>query len=230
MKCYDLNGDELSKAYALDGTELSEVYPLVSGLTFSILGDSWSAFRNYIPQGNWAYYPRLDVDEVSQMWWSIVDAETEYSLVSPNGYAGASISMNSSPSRGTRSPFLVRVDELGTSDLDLVIIMGGANDEYFDTPLGGYKYSDFTEEDLYDFRPACAALITDIQDTYPNADILWVGETITPEEYLTSVETVCEHMGIPFIYPNPAITSKHPTLAGQRTLADAVIQWIRANK
>ena len=228
MKCYNLNGVELSKAYAVNSTELSEVYPLVGGKTFSILGDSWSAYRNEIPKGNWGYYPKLDVDDVSQMWWSIVDAETNYTLVSPNGYAGGSISMNCAESRGVRSPFLARVNELGDSDLDFVIILGGANDEFFDTPIGEYKYSDFTEEDLYDFRPACAALITDLRTAYPNADILWVGESVTSEDYLTSIETRCQHMDIPFIYPNPGptITANHPTKAGQRTLADAVISYI----
>ena len=38
-----------------------------------ILGDSYSTFRGHIPEGNSAYYPYKDVDDVLQVehtWWN----------------------------------------------------------------------------------------------------------------------------------------------------------------
>ena len=70
---------------------MPEVFAKVSWLTFaavvmlltgcrqqprvSILGDSYSTFRGWIPSGNADYYPMPqgnDVQSVEQCWWSLV--------------------------------------------------------------------------------------------------------------------------------------------------------------
>ena len=37
-----------------------------------IFGDSYSTFKEYIPNGYAVYYPNLDIQKVEQTWWNQV--------------------------------------------------------------------------------------------------------------------------------------------------------------
>lgn len=224
MKCYSLNGVELNKAYAKNGTELSKVYPLATDLKFSVLGDSYSTYSGYIPQSNWSYYPKNTVDDVSKMWWYIVDEDTNYAYDTINAWSGGTVSLYSASSKGAGSPFVRRVGNLGSPNL--IFVMGGLNDADHDVPLGEYKYSNFSESDLDYFRPSVAYVISQLKTLYPNTDIVWITEAITASDYLNSIHTICTEMGIPYLDPVPEVVQKHPTAQGQATIADAVIDYI----
>lgn len=227
MKSYDLNGNELNKAYSKNGSELAEVYPLNADLRFSVLGDSYSTFSGYIPQSNWSYYPKNDVDDVSEMWWYIVDEETKYTRDIINAWSGGTVCLQSASTKGAGSPFVRRINGLG--EPNLIFILGGLNDASHEAPLGEYKYSNFTEEDLDYFRPSCAYVISQCRTLYPEATIVWITEAITAADYLTSIHTICSEMGIPCLDPVPEIVQRHPTAAGQATIANVVINWMEAN-
>ncbi len=67
-------------------------------LRVSILGDSYSTFQGYIPEGNkaWYYTPvdtsRTDVDNVTQTWWWQVISQSGCLIEKNDSYSGATIS------------------------------------------------------------------------------------------------------------------------------------------
>ena len=64
----------------------------------SILGDSYSTFENYVPEGNASWYApvpwegRTDVTDVRQTWWWQLIDEGGYKLGVNDSYSGATIS------------------------------------------------------------------------------------------------------------------------------------------
>ena len=68
--------------------------------TVAILGDSYSTFQGYIPEGNayWYYVPgkpepeRTDVTDVTQTWWWILTHREGYKLGVNDSYSGATVS------------------------------------------------------------------------------------------------------------------------------------------
>ena len=42
-----------------------------------IFGDSYSTYEGHIPEGYAVYYPRLDVGDVGETWWSLVAKEND---------------------------------------------------------------------------------------------------------------------------------------------------------
>ena len=61
----------------------------------SILGDSYSTFIGYIPDGNAIWYTgtteRTDVSSVRQTWWWKVISEGGYLLEKNDSYSGATV-------------------------------------------------------------------------------------------------------------------------------------------
>ena len=63
----------------------------------SILGDSYSTFKGFIPDSNEVWYnvprdaKRTDVERVSQTWWWRVVSEGGYLLERNDSYSGATI-------------------------------------------------------------------------------------------------------------------------------------------
>ena len=114
----------------------------------SILGDSYSTFQGMIPEGYAVYYPNNgnDVKEVSQTWWDLYIKAKGYQLETNDSWSGSTICgtgygrMDSSGNN-----FISRVDKLGNPDI--ILIFGGTNDAWANSPIGEYQYADWTKED-----------------------------------------------------------------------------------
>ena len=59
----------------------------------SILGDSYSTFKGYNPEGYAPFYPDAnnDVKEVEQTWWSLYIQANGYQLEKNNSWGGTTI-------------------------------------------------------------------------------------------------------------------------------------------
>lgn len=97
--------------------------------TFSILGDSISTFKGYIPEGYDCFFP-LDgysVTKVEQTWWRLFMEKTGYELLMNDSYSGSRISKTGVEHEHS-SAFMEnrRIDILPPSDV--LIVFGGTND------------------------------------------------------------------------------------------------------
>ena len=125
--------------------------------TVAVLGDSYSTFEKYIPDTNKTYYTTTDwsktgVVNVKQTWWWQVIKKAGFKLGANDSYSGATVSYSgyNDEDYADRS-FITRVPRLGNPDI--ILIFGGINDNWANTPIGEYKYEDFKRADLYTYRP-----------------------------------------------------------------------------
>ena len=197
--------------------------------SFSVLGDSFSTFEGYVdPETNdvWTYYETIGVTEVEQLWWHQVALAKGWTLEKNNSFSGSLIcNMNYDNYYGSHS-FLRRMNDLG--DPDLILIFGGTNDIWDNAPMGEFKYSNWTEEELCTFRPALAALFDGLQRYYPEAQIWFMGDDVLGEEFMESVHVIAHHFQINCIDLHDIHKDwMHPDAQGMTDIATQVLVALR---
>lgn len=144
---------------------------------FSVIGDSISSYAGKVPTGYAYWYPASDVQNYSDMWWSILERETGLTLLKDAAWSGSGL-------RGSRTGSAqigcsqARCKDLGIWDgdtlitaPDIVIIYFGINE--FGHLIGTYdaKTAMPTQDELLTFSEAYAVMLLNIKTTYPNAYI-----------------------------------------------------------
>ena len=145
--------------------------------TFSIRGASYSTFDGHIPESNACWYfstPQGDNDVtcVEQTWWHQFAKDSGLELILNESYSGSTI-CNSGYDGADYSDraFTTRMFKVAEGKPDLIIVFGGTNDAWAGSPVGEYKWADWTAEDCKYFRPAYACLLDGLQKQYPKAKI-----------------------------------------------------------
>ena len=201
--------------------------------TVAVLGDSYSTFEGFIPQGNevWYHVPadlqHTDVTKVEQTWWWQVIKEGGYKKGMINSYSGATICYTgyNDADYSARS-FVTRAKNLGNPDI--ILICGATNDSWCGAPIGNYKYENWKRADLYTFRPAMAKLLNDIQEYYPNVAVYFILNSELKEEINTSVVEICKHYQVPVIKLHDIDkVSGHPSVKGMKSFAQQVLKAIK---
>ena len=198
----------------------------------SVLGDSYSTFQGYIPEGNeaWYYTPvdtsRTDVDNVTQTWWWQVINQAGCLIEKNDSYSGATVSYHGYDNQDySARSFITRLPRLGSPDV--IFIFGGTNDDWAGAELGEYQYDHFTQADFYTYRPALAYLLQQAKERYPNVKILFIINSELRIEIVESTKVICSHYSIPYIELKD-IDKKlnHPTVKGMKAIAQQVLEFI----
>ena len=201
-------------------------------LRVSILGDSYSTYQNYIPEGNaiWYYEPmdarNTDVSDVRQTWWWQLVKGGGYLLEKNESYSGSTICYTgyNGEDYSDRS-FITRLPRLGSPDI--LLIFGNTNDSWCGAKVGDYVYQNWTRESLYTYRPALAKLLNDALSCYPNARIYFIQNTGLRNDITESTNVICEHYGIPVIkLKNIDKKSGHPNQKGMKAISEQVLKAI----
>ena len=83
------------------------------GKTLSILGDSYSTFAGYIPEGQATYYPRPeavpDVLRVEDTWWHQLAASRGMRILANDSYSGSTVCADVRDGQPPESAFIVRM-------------------------------------------------------------------------------------------------------------------------
>ena len=196
--------------------------------TVAILGDSYSTFDGYIPAGNQTYYSTSDwaktgVVSVKQTWWWQVVKEGGFKLGVNDSYSGATVSYSgyNDEDYADRS-FITRLPRLGNPDI--ILIFGGINDNWAETPLGEYKYEGFRRADMYTYRSAVAFLLQSAMERYPNAKLYFIISDDLKEGIVESTQTVCRHYGVEYVLlQGIEKESGHATVKGMESIARQVL-------
>ena len=196
--------------------------------TVSILGDSYSTFQGYLePDTNYVWYfdgtPRTqtDVTSVTQTWWHQLITSKGWRLLKNNSFSGSTI-CNTGYNRADvkHNSFIARMDNLGGAP-DIIYIFGGTNDAWANSPIGEYKYENWTKQELYSFRPAMAYMLNYMTNRYLNTQIIFILNSELKNEVNESVREICKHYGVKLIELHD-IDKKggHPSIAGMKAIAD----------
>ena len=201
--------------------------------TLAVLGDSYSTFAGFIPEGNACWYnspadhKRTDVTKVEQTWWWQVANEGGYKLGAIESYSGATVCNTGyrDEDYSDRS-FVTRCTNLGNPDI--ILICGATNDSWANAPIGDYKYANWKRVDLYFFRPAMAKMLNDIKLHYPNVEVYFILNTELKKEINESVLEVCKHYDVPVIeLVDIDKKSNHPSVKGMKAIAQQVLKFIK---
>lgn len=133
--------------------------------TLSILGDSYSTYKGWIPKDYEAWYENgstsepNDVTDVEQTWWHMLCEEKNFKMLQNCSYSGSTIcNTGYVPLLSAHISFIKRMKrELGQEQMekpDVLIVFGGTNDYWAGSPVGIVQYENWTSSDLKEFAPA----------------------------------------------------------------------------
>ena len=218
-----------------------------------ILGDSYSTFRGYIPEGYSHYYdeespdyiklkPEMelndnDVRDVTQTWW--------YNLVKENGtllrncsWSGTTICNTGYEGKdNSEISFIARLKKLlqdgffQENKVDTFFLFGGTNDSCANAPFGDKIYSDWSTADLYNVMPAFTYLINLITTNFPDTKIYCIINTELKTEITGFYKLVCEKNGVNVIELHDIEkVCGHPTVKGMAQIKEQVFDYIKSEK
>lgn len=216
-----------------------------------ILGDSYSTFYKYIPEGYEYYYdeqgpyyvksnPELrltdnDVCNVKQTWW--------YDLLKENGtllkncsWSGTTIcNTGYNGSDNSEISFIGRVEKLKKegyfeeNKIDTFFLFGGTNDSWANSPLGEKIDSGWSTADLYNVLPAFSYLINLLVSNLPNTKIYCIINTGLKTEISEFYKLTCEKNGVDVIELHDIDKVEgHPTIKGMLEIKEQVLKNIKS--
>lgn len=212
-----------------------------SSKSISILGDSYSTFQGYLqPDTNAVWYwdnveaMNTDVHHVRETWWHQFIKKNGYRLCINNSFSGSTICYSGYKTVGpdftdySDRAFVTRLDKLGCPDI--IFVFGGTNDSWAGSPIGEYKYSGWTREDLFSFRPAMACLLEKMIDHYPNVKIYFLLNDDLRDEIDESVKAICSHYEVDLIeLVDIHKINGHPSVKGMRQICEQIEAYISSN-
>lgn len=206
--------------------------------TFSILGDSYSTFKDYTdPLNNTQWYPpsdsatqgsENDVEDVENTWWHLFANDYKSLLIQNNSYSGSCISYDSYGTGtvdGKNFSFVKRCENLKKAEL--IIIEGGTNDAWSNVSLGEYKYSNWVESDFETFRPACSYVLDYIKRNNIGAKIIFVLNDGLKSSITESIKNICNYYNVDVLeLSNIKKSNNHPNIEGMKRIKEQLINFL----
>ena len=243
---YDINNSSVENVYKFNGDLCSTVYDFWGNLiqkritSFCVLGDSYSTFVGYTdPVTNNQYYPTtdettegygydIDVLSVDQTWWKLFESEYGVTLLQNNSFSGSPICYDgygTGTSDAIEKSFVTRSNNL--KDADLILVFGATNDSWIGVTIGDYVYSDWTEDQLTNFRPALACMLNNIKTQHPNSQIVFMQNTLLKDTIIESIATICAYYNVPVLeLADISKVNGHPDSAGMIAIKDQLISFL----
>ncbi len=198
--------------------------------TIGILGDSYSTFKGYIPEGNRVFYPYPEVPDVvrvEQTWWHLLMQKRGLKLLVNESYSGATVCESVREGYPLDSAFTKRANRTFGADNQekpgIIFFFGCTNDSWFDRPIGENQYENWTDEDLKQCLPAYCYIIHTLKTNNPESLVVAVINTGLKDEIRAGMLKACEHYGIPKVELHEiAKEAGHPNALGMTQIAQQV--------
>lgn len=198
----------------------------------SVLGDSYSTFDGYIPQGNEPWYPTAnkatnDVRQVEQTWWWQVINEGGYRLGVNESYSGSTVSYTGYRGDDYRErSFITRLPRIAPPDV--LLIFGATNDSWCGAPIGDFKYDSLTRGHFYEFRPALGYLVQEAKRRMPGTHIVFIINSELKDDITKSIITVCKKFGVDYLLLHDIEKQAgHPSIQGMKAIKEQVLQKLQ---
>lgn len=206
--------------------------------TIAILGDSYSTYLGWVPEGYAAWYDdngnecQNDMTSVEQTWWRQLVTKEGYEIVTNCSYSGSPVCNTwYDGADATELSFIKRMYcELGpdTPSPDILLVFGGTNDFWAGVPIGEVKYENWTTEELKCFAPAFCKMMDYLTKTHGSSKIYnIINDEITGPIRDLMIE-VCGRYQVPSILlENIEKENGHPNQAGMKAIYEQVAAFIR---
>ena len=206
-----------------------------------ILGDSYSTFLGYIPEGfDYWYSERVNPDNgvlsVSDTWWHKLMSRAEGEIILNSSWSGTTVCHTGWRAEDcSHKSFIARFDKLieegffKDNKIDTLFIFGGTNDSWADSPLGEVKFEDFSREELFSFCPAICYLAARAKEHLPDARIIFIVNAGLKDEVTSATSAAAEHFGCEVLCLSMMERNlNHPTAKGMTEIADEVEKYLKA--
>ena len=202
-------------------------------LRVTIFGDSYSTFEGYnYPSTNETWYFAKgrndnDVKQVEQTWWHQVASRMAWKVERVNSYSGSTVCRTGyNKADYTERAFITRMSNLG--EPDVILVCAATNDSWCGAPIGEFKYGEWTDKELYSFRPAMAKLCWGLRTYYPKARVLFILNNDLKPVINESIDIICSHYDIPVLKLHDIDKQAgHPSVAGMKAIADQVVSALK---
>ena len=197
-----------------------------------IMGDSYSTYKGYIPEGYSCYYSgaiteKPVVTSVEKTWWRILAAEKGLNILLNDSFSGSTVCTSVRAEHTVEASFVKRMDKYVSegffteNKVDTMLIFGGTNDSWINCPVGELKFSDWTEDDLKNVLPAFCYVISKAKSAAD--DVLVIINTRLKEEITGGIIEACKHIGVRYLtLENIDKENGHPTELGMKQISEQV--------
>ena len=190
-----------------------------------ILGDSYSTYKNLIPEGFASWYPGNDVDDAEKTWWRIALTGASASLLLNTSFSGTTICHTGYSGDCSDKSFLARLEKLAAdgyfekNTVDELWIFGGTNDSWANSPIGEITYEEVSFEEKFKVLPGFSALLA-LAKSLPIGKILVLLNSEMKPEIENGFAEIAAHYGVPALRLHD-IDKKdgHPTAKGMAEIA-----------
>lgn len=196
-----------------------------------IFGDSYSTYAGHIPEGYPTYYPSADVDSVDKTWWGKLGKQSDIEWIQNNSWSGSPLGFTgyNGANCSRFGSFIARYRELKANGffeknkIDTVFVFGGTNDSWANAPLGEIKFSDWTDDDLFNVLPAICYFAYTLRTDLPETEIVLIINTDIKPEIQNCFEEAAKAFGVKFVRLHDIDkVNNHPSAAGMTAICDQV--------
>lgn len=201
---------------------------MLAGKTFSILGDSYSTFRGFIPEGYDCYYPSpqsvSDVLAVEDTWWRKLIRLEGMELLVNNSYSGSTVCTQVREHHPASASFVARAEcdfcDDGGNSPDYLFVFGSTNDSWIEREIGQVQFEGRTQKDLRKVLPAFCHVLERLGVKYPETRLVAVINTGLNPAIGEGLLLAAAHYGaIPIQLENIDKQNGHPTALGMGQIA-----------
>ena len=217
----------LSFKFKLNYIESNYTNPY-EGQTVSVLGDSISTLKGYIPSTNRPRYVQTEAEAVDgllympyeETWWGQVINDIDAELGINDSWAGSTVSNVSTTNSGDLGPdaamaSMTRIEKLDDNGTpDLILFYGGTNDIGHSRTIGTFDSTasyattvDTTTTVYSTFTEAYTMAILRMKYLYPDAEIVSILPTYTSSyytndklaQYNEAIKVICDYYDIKYV-------------------------------
>lgn len=201
-----------------------------------IMGDSYSTYSGYIPEGYDFYYSDEKkenpiVNGVEKTWWNKLATENNLNIILNDSFSGSTICNTVREALTVESSFISRIDKYITEKLfaenkiNTMFIFGGTNDSWINSPIGNLKYSSWTDDDLKCVLPAFCYLISRAKEVVE--DVIVIINTDLKQEITNGFIEACEKNEIKYLCLKEIDKENgHPTELGMEQICEQVAECL----
>ncbi len=202
-----------------------------------IMGDSYSTYEGYIPEGYHFYYSddRNEapiVKGVEKTWWKILEKESNLNIILNDSFSGSTICNTVREALSVESSFVSRMDHyiaehvFCENKIDTMFLFGGTNDSWINAPIGELKYSDWTDDELKCVLPAFCYLIDKAKKVVE--ELIVIINTDLKQEITNGFIEACEKNEIKYLCLKEIDKENgHPTELGMKQISEQVMECIK---
>ena len=204
-----------------------------------LLGDSYSTYLGYIPEGFDYWYGdsvnlENGVTSVDKTWWHELFSRIDGDIVLNSSWSGTTVCHTGWGGLDcSHKSFIARLDKLidggffEKNKIDTVLVFGGTNDSWSDAPLGEITFADFSRDNLFKFQPAICYLAFRLKTVLPRGRVIFIVNARLKPQIALATEAAAKQYGMEVLLLSEMdVYNNHPTARGMREIADNVLTYL----